>query len=322
MIEDIVAHQLEEGVVAVTEERVSYFNEVAFRLFPTLKKGQSGGFLRSEFPDAKGMGVCGDVSYRYKKVTNGLKVYYIFSLDQEPQQKEGISEREMVGFCRLIEKETAEIFTQLETWGESTPQAKNIRLSTGRLLRMADMLYQNLDETYTEQKTSIDVVSVLEEVLEQSQKVLDAMELTVSVEKPPTPAVIYSKKSKIQRIMFLLLSVAGEKGETLTISFQQSVHQVLFLLSGSKETKLQGLEESYLKGLLKSIGGTLLQYQQNPFQIQLQFEVGRLPPQLQAGLQGSIVPLLSVEKKAVYLPKPEILLANRLEEEYFKEEKL
>lgn len=90
---------------------------------------------------------------------------------------------------------------------------------------------------------------------------------------------------------------------------------------GSKESKLQELEQSYLKGLLESIDGIMLRCEQSPFQLDLQFKVGRLPPQLQAGLQGGMVPLLRVDKKAVYIPNPEIFLANCLTEEYFTGEK-
>lgn len=323
MLEDIVVHKLDEGVITVEEEKVTYFNEAAYGLYPVLEQGMNGEFLRKEFPDFAGERTTGVISFTYKKVANGGKLHYIFNAEKKQKSYTGITDNEMVGFCQLIAKESDDIVAQLEEMDKESLSRSRILIHANRLKRMSDMLHHSMDALYVEPSVTVNFYQMLDEFKSECASALVAMEVEFQVEEPEVPVLFHTKRSELQRIFFFLLSVYGAKGEKLQVTLRQSVHKVEVLLEGTKATKMGGLELHCLEELLERLEGKLEVKEENPVRLVLRFRVGRLPTQLQAGLQGKVVPLLGVNgmKSAIYLPTHEVFLANRLPDDYFYKKK-
>lgn len=321
MLDDIVVHKLEEGVITVKEDCVAYFNEAAYSVFPQLEKGGCAAFLREEFPDFQGTKTSGSISFTYKKIPNGKKLHYVFAPPKKQVVEHFLTGKEMVQFCQLVAKESEDILGQAEWMKQSSLELSRIRIHASRLQRMADMLHHSLEAIYVEPSAQVDLPVLLTELVAECAPILTATAVTVEVEMPETPVVFHSKKTELQRVFFLLLSVYGQKGQTIQISCEQMVHKVKVTFQGSVETQVKGLELHCLEDLLEGLEGKILKGEETPTGITLQFKVGRLPTQLQSGNQGRIVPLLGTNgmEKAVYLPKPEIFMANCLPEDFFSD---
>lgn len=323
MLDEIVVHKLEEGVITVEEGRVTYFNESAYGVYPQLEKGGCAVFLKEEFPEFQGTKTSGSISFSYKKIPNGQKLHYIFTPPKKQALEPFLTGKEMVHLCQLVAKESEDILGQVEWMQKSTLELSRIKIHASRLQRMADMLHHSLEALYVEPSSPLDLCLLLEDLVEECQPIFSATGVTVTVEKTEHPVHFFSKKTELQRVFFLLFSVYGRKAQKIHLSCEQMVRKVNVTLQGEVETQIKGLELHCLEDLLEGLEGKILLNQENPTGITLQFKVERLPTQLQSGNQGRSVPLLGTKgsEKAVFLPSPAIFMANCLPEDYFWKEK-
>lgn len=329
MLENKVVHKLEEGVVSVVDEKVSYYNEAAFRLFPQLEKGGDAGFLKVELPDSAGTITCGTLSFRYQKITSGAKLHYVFSPPEKKVPIIGLSGKEMVRFCQLVGKESDDIFAQLLSLDEKTLQHSRIQIHASRLQRMADMLHHTINAQYIEPHGMVDLIALLEELKEECTPIFSALNMTLNLEKPEKPVKLYTQKRELQRLFFLLFSVFGKKGQSLQLTLDQRIHKVEVTLQATKGVEIMGLERYCLEELLQGLEGKIPSFEEKfekknkkdkkMKEIVLQLKVEQIHAQLQSGNQGEKLPLLPVNgvEKAIYLASAEIFMANCLPEDFF-----